>query len=171
MSLPPLPETAGSDREKNAEPNPAIKAAVQFSNAVPHNRDLGMIVESLSSTSAIMRLPYRDILLGDTERGWVYSSVLYSLADAASGMAAFCALGELTPIATLDLRIDYLRPTPAGHDLIASASCYRLARQVAFTRCTLHLADDDEICAIATGTFFCGKRSATHTISTLRTSI
>lgn len=163
MSHPPLSAGTGSD-----QPNPAVQAAAQFSNAVPHNHDLGMVIESLGSAAAVMRLPYRDLLLGDAQRGWVYSSVLYSLADAASGMAAFCALGELASIATLDLRIDYMRPTPAGHDLLARAVCYRLARQVAFTRCTLHLADDDEICAIATGTFFCGKRSATHTISAMR---
>lgn len=160
--------SASDPSQTSPSSNPAIQAAVQFSNSVPHNRDLGMLVESLGSASAIMRLPYRDLLIGDSERGWIYSSVLYSLADATSGMAVFCALSELTSIATLDLRIDYLRPTLAGHDLIAHAVCYRLARQVAFTRCTLRLEGDDEICAIATGTFFCGKRAGTHTISTMK---
>ncbi|CAH0353221.1 PaaI family thioesterase [Aquabacterium sp. CECT 9606] len=164
---------AGSSLEKTckAEPNSAIHAARQFSNAVPHNFDLGMIVESMSSTAAVMRLPYRNILMGDSEKDWLYSSTLYSLADAASGMAVFCALNELTSIATLDMRIDYLRPTPIGRDLLANATCYRLTRQVAFTRCSIYLADDDEICAIATGTFYCGKRSATHTIKAKRDSI
>lgn len=145
----------------------AIKAAKQFSDNVPHNRDLGMLVESLRDSSATMRLPYRDLLIGDSERDWIYSSVLYSLADATSGMAVFCALNELTSIATLDLRIDYLRPTQAGYDLIAHATCYRLARQVAFTRCTLRLEGSNEICAIATGTFYCGKRTGDRTISTI----
>jgi acyl-coenzyme A thioesterase PaaI-like protein len=70
----------------------------------------------------------------------------------------FCALGEFVSIATLDLRIDYLRPTPSGRDIVADATCYRLSRQIAFTRCTLRLGDDSEIRAIATGTFICGSR-------------
>jgi len=151
-------QDSGAESASTITRSTFIAMAARFSDLVPHGRDLGMSVEWVGADEARLRLPFRDCLLGDTAKGRVYTSVLYSLADAASGVAVFCALGEFVSIATLDLRMDYLRPTPAGRDLVAEARCYRLSRQIAFTRCTLRLKDDDEIRAIATGTFICGDR-------------
>ena len=38
------------------------------------------------------------------------------------------------PIATLDLRVDYMRAAVPGRDLLAEARCYRLTRTLGFVR-------------------------------------
>ena len=62
-------------------------------------------------------------------------------------------LGKPMRIATLDLRIDYLRPGKRDHDLICRAECYRVTKNVAFTRGITHDGDPNDPVASAAGTF------------------
>jgi len=57
-----------------------------------------------------------------------------TLLDHVGGLATWVALGRFESIATLDLRVDYMRAAEARRDLIAEARCYRLTRSVAFVR-------------------------------------
>jgi uncharacterized protein (TIGR00369 family) len=102
----------------------------------PHCRRLGIEVVKVGPREATLRLPYRDELIGDPVRKVVFGGVITTLLDHASGLAVFCSLSELRAIATLDLRIDYLRPAEPGCDLFGRAECYKLGAQVAFVRGT-----------------------------------
>jgi uncharacterized protein (TIGR00369 family) len=101
---------------------------------IPHCRRLGMTVEEVGPRIARVRLPYRDELVGDPVRRVVFGGVITTLLDHASGLAVFCSLTELRTIATLDLRIDYLRAAEPGCDLMGEAQCYKLTTHVAFVR-------------------------------------
>lgn len=57
-------------------------------------------------------------------RGALHKGVLVVLADTAFGAATFSQMNKLSPIATLDLRVDYARPIPAGHGLEARVACH-----------------------------------------------
>lgn len=57
-------------------------------------------------------------------RGALHKGVLVVLADTAFGAATFSQMNKLAPIATLDLRVDYARPIPAGHGLEAQVECH-----------------------------------------------
>ena len=70
-----------------------------------------------------------------------------------AGLAVFVALGKPRRIATLDLRIDYLRPSTPRQTLVCSAHCYKLTRQVAFVRALAHHGDESDAVASAVGTF------------------
>src|SRR5215469_3236410 len=82
----------------------------------------------------VLMVPYRPELVGDPDTGVIAAGVVTTLLDSACGWATALALKEPTSIATLDLRIDYMRPAEPGKDLLASAYCYKLTRSVAFLR-------------------------------------
>jgi uncharacterized protein (TIGR00369 family) len=120
---------------------------------VPHNRALGIEIVSMDEGEATMRLPYDEKLVGNPETRVLHGGAVSSLMDACCGAAVFMKLEEHAPIATLDLRIDYLRPAEAGADVIAHATCFKLTRNIAFVRCTAFHDDPDHAIASASGTF------------------
>jgi acyl-coenzyme A thioesterase PaaI-like protein len=62
-------------------------------------------------------------------------------------------------VATLDLRIDYLKPAVSGQDLHAYAHCYKTTRNIAFTRAIAYQGDVDDPIAHASGSFMMSSTS------------
>lgn len=158
MDTPP-PDSPQDDGLANTQADPA-RLAEGFVRAIPHNVALGLQVVECGPAKAVTRLDYREHYLGDpVERLW-HTGPAISLADATLGFAVFQALPRLESIATLDLRMDYLRPARAGEPLIAVGNCYHLTQRVAFARAELHQGDPDKPTAICTATFMrTGKRA------------
>lgn len=129
------------------------KMARAFSGGVPHNLALGIRVLAVSPTEASFELPYDARLVGNPDTGTLHGGAITALLDACSGAAVFAALPSLVPIATLDLRIDYLKPAEPGKSVIARASCYKLTRNVAFTRGVAYQDDPENVVAHSVGTF------------------
>ena len=123
-----------------------------FHQVVPHNRALGIAMVDLADGEARMRLPYSLDLVGNPETGVLHGGPITSLMDACCGAAVFMKLPSPVPIATLDLRIDYLRPATPRQDVVAHATCFRLTRNVAFVRGVAYhqeTGEDDPIAAAA----------------------
>jgi len=121
---------------------------------IPHCEELGVTVEEVSRDRVTFGLPYDRRFVGDPERGILHGGVVTTLIDTVCGMAILARLMKLIPIATLDLRIDYLAPAQAGETLYATAQCYRLTRSIAFTRAwAWHRGAEDEPIATCSGTF------------------
>ena len=80
-------------------------------------------------------------------------------ATACSGAAVFASLPRMQPIATLDLRIDYLGPAEVGRDVRAFATCHHLTRNVAFARAIAFHDDEGKPIATAAATFMLGTRA------------
>lgn len=124
-----------------------------FSEGVPHNRALGMEILELEQGGAVFRLPYDGKLVGNPDSGVLHGGAITALLDGCSGAAVFTELSDIVPIATLDLRIDYLRPAEAGRDVLARATCYKMTRNVAFTRAVAYHDDPGDPIAHSVGTF------------------
>jgi uncharacterized protein (TIGR00369 family) len=124
-----------------------------WADAVPHNAALGLDIVGCGKGWASMRLRYRPELVGNPDTGVLHGGAVTALLDATSGAAVFLRLPEPMRIATLDLRIDYLRPAAPGQDVVARAECYRLTRSVAFVRAMAFHDDDSDPIAAAAGTF------------------
>ena len=125
----------------------------RFTEHIAHNKALGMEVTEIAKASARFVLRYDGKLVGNPDTGVIHGGAITALLDATSGAAVFAALVEWVPIATLDLRIDYLRAAEPGRDVHAHATCYRLARQVAFTRAVAYHGDEADPIASSVGTF------------------
>ena len=76
--------------------------------------------------------------------------------DSVYGAVILAALGGQGSIATLDLRMDYLRPAVAGHDLYATASVDKMNRQIVFVSGRIWQQDESKPTAIGRATFMRG---------------
>src|ERR1700749_1974874 len=100
-----------------------------------------------------LRLPYSDKLVGNPETGVVHGGVVTAMLDQACGMAIGSALDTPMGMATLDLRIDYMKPATSREDILIESECLKITHEIAFARArAFHVSIDDPI-AIATGTF------------------
>ncbi|MBI1814799.1 MAG: PaaI family thioesterase [Deltaproteobacteria bacterium] len=126
----------------------------------PHAHHLGMKVIETGPGFAIIMLPYRAELIGDPVRKVVFGGAITTLLDHASGLAVACALDVLRAIATVDLRVDYLRAAAPGLDLYARVDCYKVTRNVAFIRGIAYERGPDDPFASCLGTFMLGANPA-----------
>jgi uncharacterized protein (TIGR00369 family) len=102
---------------------------------------------------AELQLPYAEALIGDPDSGVIASGPIVALMDMATSLAVWQKAGRFVPHATLDLRVDYLRPATPGRTVIGRGECHRLTRSVAFVRGQAHDGDPGDPIAHVAGTF------------------
>ncbi|MHB8767213.1 MAG: PaaI family thioesterase [Deferrisomatales bacterium] len=122
MKLPPEPELYPLEQVR------------QTMTELPHFRELGIRLVELVRGGCTARIEASPRLIGNPDTGAVHGGVITSLLDSVGGTAAFSAVRRGQSVATLDLRIDYLRMSEPGAAIVGRAECYRLSRNVAFVR-------------------------------------
>lgn len=125
---------------------------------VPHAAAVGMELVSMSKGVGVMRAAWREDLVGDPESGVIAGGVVTALIDHTCGLAVNSAHETPMPIATLDLRIDYLRPAAPRSGVTAEAVCYRLTRSIGFVRAQAWDIDPSDPLATAQATFMLNPR-------------
>ena len=138
-------------------PNPPDLARVisAFAN-IPHCRLLGMRLEEVRRGSGMMSLDWDEKLVGNPRTRVVHSGVVTALLDTLCGLVVMASVPEGTPLATLDLRIDYLRPATPEQTIRATAECYKVTSSVAFVRGLAFHDERQDAIAHCTGTFMLG---------------
>lgn len=134
-----------------------------FLQGIPYARESGMVADDLGHAKATVSMPARDAWTGDAARQQLHPGCLTVLADTACGLAVGAAMNPIEPFATLDLRMDYLRPARAGLGLICVAHCHRLSRSVAFVRGELFQPGVDDAVATVNATFMLGTANQRRT--------
>lgn len=125
---------------------------------VPHAAALGMELVEVGQGRGLMRAAWREELVGDPETGVIASGVVTALLDHTCGLAINSAAQTPMPIATLDLRIDYMRPAAPKAGVTCEAQCYRLTRSIGFVRAEAWDVDRGDLVATAQAAFMLNTR-------------
>ena len=120
---------------------------------IPFNRELGIEFDHVDGLNCALRLPYRDALASDLHTQSTHGGALAALADNTFGFAVFRRLATHRAFATLDLRIDYMRPSQSGAAVTCVAYCHEVSDQFAFVRGYLYDDTPDRPIATAVGVF------------------
>ena len=132
----------------------------QLASGAAHTHALGFVFDRLEGDRVRIRVPWREDLVGDPDTGVLAGGLVTALLDHVGGLAVWVALDRFEPIATLDLRVDYMRAAEARRDLIAEARCYRLTRSIAFVRAWAFEDEPDDPVAAAQATYVLSARGA-----------
>src|SRR3989344_1219827 len=90
--------------------NPELfSVATQWFVKLPHCKALNIDFVQAERGKVMACLPFAEHLVGDAKGRIVHGGVMTTLIDTTCGLTVFSLLDEPELIATLDLRIDYLR--------------------------------------------------------------
>ncbi|MXO76053.1 hotdog fold thioesterase [Altererythrobacter aerius] len=131
--------------------DPAVMSRLLLTRA--HPGWLGLRYRDHGDDWCELELPWRADLVSDEGSPVLASGPIVSLLDMAAGMAIWIANGEFRPVATLDLRTDYIRPSHENASVIARVTCYRRTRSAAFVRGRAHDGNRDDPVAEMSGVF------------------
>ena len=112
----------------------------------PYSRELGLRLHGVEPDWCVIKVLPDERLVGNPATGVVHGGVITALLDSCYGLAIFVKLDKLRPMATLDLRVDYLKPATPGREIFGGAVCYKLGHELAFVRgAAYHDSPDDPI--------------------------
>lgn len=134
-------------------PEKKAEIARRFTEAIPHCKALGMELTRIGDGEAFIEMPYDERFIGDPRTGVIHGGAVSALLDTCCGASVMSHPRAPAITATIDLRIDYMRPATPGQRIRAHATCYRVTKSVAFVRAVAMDDDEGRPVATAAGTF------------------
>lgn len=131
----------------------------EFIDDVPaFGQAIGLEFTDVRDRVVRLKVPYAEHLVGDPDTGVMHGGVITVALDNGSGWAIRHTdlWEEGISMATLDLRIDYMRPAVPGHDLLVEAECYKKTRNIAFVRAVAYDKDINDPVATSVAAFMLG---------------
>jgi acyl-coenzyme A thioesterase PaaI-like protein len=144
------------------------------------NPDIGAMLKSASDWlkhehSLFQSLDIKPVLIGKGKSmfsltlpeefsdasGNIHGGAVTIVLDSMLGMTVYTALDTLKPIATINLRTDYLEDVKIGARVVCSAQCDKLRDEVAFISGTLTDEATGALLATGSGAFMVGTRGPT----------
>ena len=124
----------------------------QLVSHVVYNRALGVEFAELASTGVVLRIRYRPDLVASIDDETLNDGAVAAMVDAALGFSVHWAMPDDRSLATLDMRIDRLRPPLPRRDVLCRATCLGFDEHVAYVRGEVYHDQRAEPFAIAVGT-------------------
>lgn len=117
-----------------------------------YTKHLGARVDQQSRGEVVMRIPFREELT-TSAGGGLHNGVITALLDSCGGACIASRLDKARSIATIDLRVDFLREAEPKKDIVGHAECYWLEDELAHMRATAYHDSPDNPVATAAGAF------------------
>ena len=150
-----------SDPDNASDINPAIggmlKSARDFlahEHSLFRTLELMPVVIGKGKATFSMALP--DAYAGVD--GMVHGGLYTIIIDSIFGLAVFTALEAIKPIATINLRTDYVGAVAPGSRAICEAECDAIRGDVAYVRGKLTAASNGRLLATGSGAFMVGTK-------------
>ena len=135
--------------------------------------EMNLKIEKVATDGVLVRMPFNPSFCADEDESLLHGGVLTALLDSVFGLANLVAIDRISSMATLDLRVDYLRPARSRADVMVRAECYRQTRHIAFNSGTVWF-DEPNRAEVARGTasfaLMRGERSLLDAMTRSRTS-
>jgi uncharacterized protein (TIGR00369 family) len=112
---------------------------------------MALKIEEVSKEGVLVRMPFNPDFCVDRNQTLLHGSILTALLDSVFGLANLIAIEGISAMATLDLRVDYLRAAQSRADVIVRAHCFRATRHICFNSGSIWF-DQHEDEEIARGT-------------------
>lgn len=135
--------------------SPALQAAKAFFGTThPLFNAFGIEVEKMDREGAAMSMACVNEL--QDYRGAVHRGAIITLLDTTCGLAIFSRLGDMRPIATIDLRVDFMSMPKVGEAVYCKAACFAVEGEVAYVRGEAFGRESDSLLASTSGSFAIG---------------
>ena len=141
-----------------------------FARRVGHGGALGIRYIDHGPDWVELGLDYQEKLIGIASTGVIASGPIISLMDMATSIALWVKLDRFQHQATLDMRVDYLRPATIGRRIVGRGECYAVTRSIGFVRGIAHDGDAADPIAHVAATFMFTKGWGAQGESELRRS-
>ncbi len=133
--------------------------ASQMVTHAPYAVALGMkFLSSSEDGRGSILLPWRADICGADGSDILAPGAVTALIDHACGLAIMAGFGMTANPATLDLRIDHMRPAKPSLSVTCAAHCYKATRTIAFLRAEAWDISQDDPIATAQAAFILNRR-------------
>ena len=127
-----------------------------FSSGVGAHSDMSLQFVSSGPGQVVLALPFQEKHATARINGALHPGALAAALDSACGFVVLASLEQPQAIATVNLRIDHIRPAPTGEDVRIEARCYQLAGEFAYVNADARSLDGEELLCNALGIFKIG---------------
>lgn len=126
---------------------------MEYVRTLGHSGALGIAYHDHGADWVSLSLPYDEKFIGVTASGVIASGPIISLMDMATSLAIWVRIGRFRHQATLDMRVDYMRPATPGKTIVGRGECYAITKSVGFVRGVAHDGDPEDPVAHVAATF------------------
>ncbi|MBW8244777.1 hotdog fold thioesterase [Muricauda oceani] len=115
--------------DKNLEP-----IRIVFEEKIPMHKFLGLKVKVLKKNYAKINIPFRQELIGDFRNNRWHGGIIAAILDAVGGLVgATLITSSEDKLATIDLRVDYLKGAKA-QDITVEGTTVKLGNRILVTQ-------------------------------------
>ncbi len=90
--------------------------------------------------------------------GVIHGGLMTIIMDSIFGFTVFTALDQLKPIATINLRVDYIADAAPGERVVCAGECITIRDEVAYVSGDLKTQSTNKLIATGSGAFMVGTR-------------